>query len=130
MIQADLIAAHNVYEELMEGACPKDDGPSDHQITAVFFILDYDGNAFADLAIFGPHHIRIQRQLAMSGLIPIAGGGFRRMEFKAPPHVGIWTNAFKVYQNTLLTKRAVGLNPLEQYTSKTHGHVQKSGTKV
>ena len=128
--QAELIAAHDVYEVLMEGPCLKDERPSDHQITAVFFMLGTDLNVFADLAIFGPHHIRIQRKLALSGLIPVAGGGFRRIEFKGPPDVGVWTVSFTVFRNTLLMGKAVGLSPMERYVKKIHGYVQKYGTKV
>ena len=128
--QAELIAAHDVYEQLMEGPCLKDERPSYHQITAVFFILGTDMNVFADLAIFGPYHIRIQRKIAMSGLIPVAGGTFRRIEFKGPPDVGVWTIAFTVFRNTLLMGKAVGLSPMERYVKKIHGYVQKYGARV
>ena len=52
---SDIVAAHKVYEDVTEGECPKDERPSDAQLTAVIFVLrTMDNNPFADLAIFGP----------------------------------------------------------------------------
>ena len=44
--------------------------------------------------------------------------------------MGAWTCFFVVFRNSLLTAKAVGINPLERHIKKFHGYVKKCGTKV
>ena len=75
----ELMHAHAVYEEKMEGECLGDERPTDDQISAVVAVLAEDDNAYPDFAIFGPHGNRMLRKFSMSGLIPSGVGCFRRV---------------------------------------------------
>ena len=86
--------ARDRSEAKLDGACPKAENPSDEQISVVYWVLEYDGNPYADLAIFGPHQTRMRRKLAMTGLIPAGFGVFRRIELKGPPDLETWTAGF------------------------------------
>ena len=97
---ADIAKAHAEYEAVTEGECPKEERPSDAQIAAVFFVLSTDNHPSADLAVFGPFQIRLQRKMAMAGLIPSGDGSYRRVEFRCPLDVGVWTAHFTVYKKT------------------------------
>ena len=126
----DIVAARAEYAKVTEGECPKEERPSDAQITAVFFIIGLDNNPFADLAIFGPFQIRLQRKMAMAGIIPVGDGSYRRVEFRGPPDIGVWTVHFTVYKNTLVMGKAVGLNPLDRYIKMIHKFGREYGSKV
>ena len=94
----EIIDAHAVYEDKMEGECPGDERPTDDQISAVVAVLAEDDNAYPDFAIFGPHGNRMLRKLSMSGLIPSGVGCFRRVEIRGPPDIYTWTRSFMVWR--------------------------------
>ena len=66
----------------------------------------------------------------MAGLIPVGDGTYRRVEFRGPPDVGVWTVHFVVYKNTLIMSKAVGLNPLDRYIKLIHKYAREYGTRV
>ena len=112
---AELSKAQAVYEQRMEGKCPKDEAPTDIQISATMFCLRQSWNVFADFAIYGPHQHRMMRKLLLSGLVPAGDGTYRRIELKGPPDFHIWKKAFKVYRNNMIMIEAVGVNQLDRY---------------
>jgi anti-sigma-K factor RskA len=64
--------------------------PTVDQLSALAHLLKHHC-CYVDLSIWGPHGMRILKQMKVSGLILSAGGEFVHHEFKGPPSIEHWT---------------------------------------
>ena len=116
MSQSDLIEAHGRFEKRLEGEFPREEAPTDQQLSAlshVIGVLLLIG--YADFAVFGPHGNRLLRKLVMCGLIPCADGTFRKLELRGPPDFQTWLACFRVLRAALIMLGYVGVHALDQY---------------
>ena len=104
--------------ERLEGPCPPEQKPSDHQLTALHFVLLLLMNLFVDFAIFGPFQHRLRRKLALAGLVPTGPGTFRKVEIKGPPDLESWLLCFRVLRAALIMLKAVGVAALDRHVEK------------
>ena len=69
---------HKNYEDRLKGECPEDEAPSDQQLSCLLYVVLIKLlNPFVDLAIWGPHQVRVARKLILSGMVPTGFGTFR-----------------------------------------------------
>ena len=122
--------AHGRFTAITEGKCPKEERPTDQQLTAVAHILkEMINNAYVDLAIYGPFQNRLRRKLMMMGLVPTGDGQFKRVELRGPPDLATWVAAFMVLRATLIMLNAVSMSALDKYLKKVIKLHQEYGSK-
>ena len=121
---------YGVYEEKMEGDCPKEERPTREQLSCAVHVIDEDRAPSPDLAIFGPHGNRLQRKLVMSGLVPTGLGAFRRIELRGPPDIATWTAGFMVFRALAIMINMAGVNAIDKYIMKVWQLLKCYGTAV
>jgi hypothetical protein len=75
--------------------------PTVDQLSALAHLLTQHC-CYVDLSIWGPHGIRILKQMKVSGLIMSAGGEFMHHEFKGPPSIDHWLACWEVFMAAMI----------------------------
>mgnify|MGYP000447372946 CR=1 FL=1 len=121
---------HNRFTAITEGKCPKEQKPTDQQLTALMFLLLKVLNLYADFAIFGPHGNRLRRKLMLSGLVPAGDGTYKRVELRGPPDIATWAAAFLVLRAALLMIGAASMAALDKYYDRVIRLAREYGSEV
>jgi hypothetical protein len=89
-------SAFKQYERKMWTEPRPEQEPTVDQLSALAHLLSQHC-CYVDLSIWGPHGMRILKQMKVSGLIMSAGGEFIHHEFKGPPSIEHWLACWEVF---------------------------------
>ena len=80
--------------------------PKVDQLSAILELVKAS-SPYVDLAIWGPHGLRTQKQMKLAGMVPGPGGTFRYVEFRGGPDNDHWKVCFMIYFTAVVMIQAV-----------------------
>ena len=85
------------------------------QLTALKHIVDSMQCPYVELAIWGPHFMRMHKRVKLSGVKFPPDGSMHTVELMGPPCIESWIMAWTVYQNACIMLDLVSLGTLIAY---------------
>jgi hypothetical protein len=82
-----------------------------------------------DLSIWGPHGIRIQKAMKLSGLIMSPGGELVQHEYKGPPDIEHWAACWEVFATAMIMLGACSPPYLLAYGALIAHYARRYGQK-
>jgi hypothetical protein len=101
--------------------------PSGDQLSVLSDILTTSGSCYVDLAIWGPHGIRIAKAMKLNGLILTPAGELTHQEFKGPPDYGHWAACYRVFMTAMVMLGASSPPPLLAYAEMIGKYAKRYG---
>jgi hypothetical protein len=86
-------------------------------------------SCYVDMAIWGPHGIRIQKAMKVSGLIMSPGGELVQHEYKGPPDFEHWQACWEVYQTAMIMLDACAPPYLIAYSALIGHYAKRYGAR-
>ena len=127
LAQSEVDKFYKKYNDLMHCDPPWDEEPTVDQITAVYTLLEDKVPPYVDLALFGPHGHRIQRNLKLTGMHFSPEGELVRVELKGPPSVSHWKLCMKVLSTVLIGLGALSPPTIASYIDKISQYTIRYG---
>ena len=90
------------YKEIMHRYPPWDAEPTIEQLSAVQVLVRERAPPYVDLAVFGPHGQRTQRNLKLHGMVPGPNGTLQRIESRGPPTIAAWSLCMEVFKSVVV----------------------------
>ena len=101
------------------GSRPSQDAEvTDAQLTALNHLARSESNIYVDFALWGPHGLRLERKLRLTGSIFSADGTLRTIEIEGPPTIDVWVQSWTVFATACIMLEIVDLGTL--LTCKDH----------
>jgi hypothetical protein len=94
--------AWKLYATLMHSEPPAEAEPTADQLSVLHSLLHEGGSCYVDLSIWGPHGVRIQKAMKLTGLVLTANGDLIQHECKGPPDFGHWSSCFRVFMSAMI----------------------------
>ena len=88
---------------------------SNDQLAALKHVIDTGREPYADLAVWGPHGLRLLKKSSMSGLNIMRDGTFQQVEMFGPPDVEQWCANYDVLSTGCIMLGAVRRPNLASY---------------
>ena len=77
------------------------------QLSCLKFLLDIEQAPTVDFALWGPHGMRLERKLRLTGAVFDADGTIRTIEIAGPPNLAAWTLSWEVYSTAAIMSASV-----------------------
>eukprot|EP00971_Amphidinium_carterae_P258872 5137759-Amphidinium_carterae.1 len=100
--RVDLDKAYALFVQTMGASPAAHEECSLEQLSAINCLLTEGAVPYVDFALWVPHHARMQKKLAFSGLIIGTDGVLRRAEIKGPSNFEQWMSSFKLLKTALI----------------------------
>jgi hypothetical protein len=123
--QDEIREAYRQYDIRLGGVPPPDHEPSYEQLSCLAHLKAIDGNPYADMAVYGPHSIRIIRKLKLTGLLLNSSGELFRSELSGPSNYEQWECCYMVYRTALIMLEMVSPAACDLYRD----HVKQYNTR-
>ena len=121
MTLAEYNACWDRFKKKMDREPTPAETPSRAQLTAVRDqVMTEGGNAYVDISMFGPNHVRTQKSHKYMAQI-IVNGVPQEVEMKGPPDFETWKECWLVYQCCMIMLAACKYNYLNSYATMIEG---------
>jgi hypothetical protein len=90
------------YVKYMHADCPPEAEPTGDQLSALADLMAVSGTCYVDLAIWGPHQVRAQKAMKLTGLSFNSSGELVPQELRGPPDFGHWSACFRVFLSAMV----------------------------
>jgi hypothetical protein len=129
MLDDDAIrAAFAEYERRMWIEPRPEQEPTADQLSALAHLLK-SHCCYVDFSIWGPHGMRILKQMKVSGLVMSANGELMHHEFKGPPSVEHWLACWEVFMAGMIMLNACAPPFLLAYGALIAGYAKRYGSQ-
>ena len=106
------------YRAVVGADPPKDQTPSDNQLSALCRKLEMGLVPFADFSVWKMYGNRSERELKFRVQMREVGGGLRPVEVSGPSSFEAWEQSWLVYKAACIALKAATAHTLDLYSSK------------
>ena len=133
LVKDEIVSEGHVRWEKIYGIGQRPDPEEEcnlQQLTCLNHLIVTGQPPTVDFAVWGPHGLRIERKLRLSGQVFAPDGTLRSVEIAGPPDVNVWMASYDVFATGAIMLNVLDLGILLQYRKMIHRFHTRYGSQA
>ena len=129
MSRAEADDCFKVHDTRLGGAHPDEQEPTVAQLSAMKHVVTHGCVPYADFGVFGPHAIRMMRNLRLTGLMLGPSGELFRSDMAGPMTYDQWEACFMVFRSAMVMLEFASPSSLDGHRDHVRQYSTRFGTQ-